>query len=98
MMRKYQRLAIAVKPDLEAVLTKLSDLTCTPRSTIIVDYLTEAIPVFNTLIEAIENAKKGHHELAADSMAKFLQKASANAVQASIEFEGMKKTYGNKRT
>ncbi len=80
------RLSLSVPAKANKVLSRLSELTSTPKSQIIVELIVDALPVFVQVLEAVEQAKQGQKELAVQTMAGFLEKATVSLNQAQMEF------------
>lgn len=52
------RIALTVSDELNAVLSRISDLTETPKSKIITEILNDSMPVFIELLTALEKIKE----------------------------------------
>lgn len=89
-MAQNKRVALTLPPDLDAILTELSELTATPKTAIITEILNDTMPIFSEVIKAIKASKEGQKELAIETAAKFLNDASLKLNQAHIDFGGMK--------
>lgn len=94
-MRKNKRVALTLPPELDDILTQLSELTATPKTAIITEILTDTMPVFMEVIKAIKQSKEGQNQLAIETAAKFLQNASQTLNQAHIDFGGLKAKHGD---
>lgn len=80
-MAKGKRIALCVPPDIDAVITRLSKLTNTPKTAIVTDLLINTVPVMVGVIEAIEQTKLGQQELAINALAQFLGDAQSKVNQ-----------------
>lgn len=89
-MAQKHRVALTLNDELDSVLTTLSKLTSSPKTAIITELLMESLPVFHTVINAIEAARLGQQQAVVDSLAGFLQDASGIVNQAHIDFGEMK--------
>lgn len=84
------RIALTVPPEIDAKLKRLSELIGQPKTTIITGFLAELVPNVDILIDSIEKARHGQREVAIQTMADFVQKASLDLNQARLELDEMK--------
>lgn len=95
-MAQNKRVALSLAPEIDEILTELSKLTAQPKTAIITELLTDALPVMGQVIVAIKQAKTGQEKLALETMAKFLADGSNTLNQSHIEFGGLKAKYADK--
>ena len=95
-MVQNKRVALTLPPQIDDVLTELSELTATPKTAIITEMLSDSVSVFEQVIVAIKQAKEGQKSLAIETVAKFLQDASHTVNQAHLDLGGMKAKHGEK--
>lgn len=57
MPSKKPRIALTVPPEIDVLLDRLSDLTGTPKTKIIVEMLGEYLPVISSIVEILEQVK-----------------------------------------
>lgn len=94
-MAKSKRLALSVPIEADILLSRLSAATNTPKSQIIADLILEAIPVFQQVMDSIDQVKAGQQKAAIDALADYLGKATLNLNQAHLDLGEMKgKLYG----
>ena len=89
-MIKKNRIGLTLSDELDGVITTLAKLTNSPKTAVITELLMEALPVMETVILALQEAKEGKQQAAIDTMANFLKDASGIVNQAHIEFGQMK--------
>lgn len=94
-MTKNKRVALTLPPEIDSVLTELSSLSNQPKTAIITEILTDSLPIFSTVIDALKAVKEGQNQIAIDAAAKFLQDASNSINQAHIDFGGIKAKHGD---
>lgn len=95
-MQRNKRVALTLTPELDAILTQLSELTATPKTAIITEILNDMTPILTEVVSALKQTKEGQKELAIETAAKFLQGASQMLNQAHIDFGGIKAKHGDK--
>lgn len=94
-MRKNKRVALTLPPELDDMLTELSELSATPKTAIITEILTDMTPILSEVVKALKQTKEGQKELAIETAAKFLQGASSMLNQAHIDFGAVKAKHGD---
>jgi predicted DNA-binding protein len=86
-----KRVALAVPDEIDEVLTKVSRLTGTPKTAVIVELLESSVPLLLQTIQAIELARAGNKDSAMNLMAGMLKDAGFSLDQAQHDFFGMRK-------
>lgn len=84
------RMSLAVPDDVMAVLAAISEVTHTPKTHLITELLVESMPVFKTVLAAIEDAKQGRKQAAYDSMAGFVAKAHSDVQKMQLDVGAFK--------
>lgn len=95
--QRSKRIALTVPADLDEVLTKLSAATNQPKTSIILELLSDTAPALNQVLVAIEQAKQGQQELALKTMAEFMGKATLDLNQAHLDIGEMRGALHGKR-
>lgn len=85
-MAKNKRVALTLPPEIYDVLSEISLLMGQPKTSLITEILVDSLPVFQTLVIALKQAKDGQQKLALETTAKFLQDGSNLINQAHIDF------------
>lgn len=93
-MAKNKRVALTLTPDVDDVLTELSDLLGQPKTALITEILVDSLPTFKGVILAIKQTKQGQKELAIETAAKFLQEASTSLNQSHLDLGELKGKHG----
>lgn len=93
-MAQSKRIALSVPSEDDKILTEMSHLTNTPKTTIITSLIHDAMPAFQLVVDSLKASEEGRKELSYKTMAGFLEKAALDLNQANIEFDEMK---GKKR-
>jgi hypothetical protein len=83
-------MSLAVPDDVMAVLAAISEATNTPKTHLITELLVESMPVFKTVLAAVEDAKQGRKLAAYDAMAGFVAKAHSDVQQMQLDVDGFK--------
>ena len=93
-MANTKRLALSLPDDLDLALTKLSQLTGQPKSSIITEILSDALPFIAQVTEAIVEAKEGQLHQAVQTTAKFLEEATLKINQSHLDLGSLKAKHG----
>ena len=93
-MPKSKRVALALSEDVDLALSKMSALTGQPKTAIITEIITDALPIIEQVIKAISEAKAGQAQAAIETTAKFLAETSLLLNQSHIQFGEMKGKHG----
>ena len=93
-MQKAKRVGLSLSPDVDLVLTKLSELTGQPKTGIINEILEDSLPIFQQVIKALEQAKKGQLETAIQTTAKYIAEASVQLNQVQFDLGTLKGKHG----
>lgn len=88
-----KRVALTLPPEIDDVLTEISQLTATPKTALITELLSDSMPVMLEVCKAIKQVKEGQKQLVIETMGKFLGTASNSLNQAHIDFGGLKGKY-----
>ena len=90
MMPRPRRVALTLSPNVDDVLTELSDLTGQPKTGIINEILTDSLPIFIQVVKALKEAKEGQLELAIKTTSKFIGDAQGIVSQAHLDLGELK--------
>lgn len=93
-MAKSKRVGLSIPGEVDLALTRMSELTGQPKSAIITEIITDALPIIEQVIKAISEAKAGQAQAAIETTAKFLAESSLLLNQSHIEFGEMKGKHG----
>lgn len=93
-MAKTKRLALSLSDESDQALSRLSELTSRPKSSIISELIDDAIPFIEQVIKAIQDAKIGKTQAAIETTAKFLNEAQMSLNQSKIDFDELKGKHG----
>jgi len=90
MAKRRIRVALGLSEEVDSVLTAISKATNTPKTHLITELLNESMPVFRTVLLAIEDAKQGRKQAAYDSMLGFVSKAHTELNQIDLDLDQFK--------
>ena len=93
-MAKNTRVGLSLPPSINDVLTRMSLISGQPKTAIITEILNDSVPLMEQVVKALEETKKGQHEVALKTMENFLADTSNSLNQAHIEFGGVKAKHG----
>jgi hypothetical protein len=90
------RFTLSVTAEVNAVLTGISKATNTPKSHIIAELLNESLPVFKTVLTAVEDAKQGRIEASVNAMSVLVDKVTSDVRQVNTEMDDFELKHANK--
>lgn len=93
-MAKTRRVGLALTDEVDLALSKLSSLTGQSKSGIISELLTDALPILQQVIKAIDEAKTGQLQAAVQTTAKYLAETSLQLNQTHLNLGELKGKHG----
>jgi hypothetical protein len=90
------RFTLSVTAEVNAVLTGISKATNTPKSHIIAELLNESLPVFKTVLAAVEDAKQGRVQASVNAMAVLVDKVNSDVRHVNAEMDNFESKYTKK--
>lgn len=93
-MQKAKRVGLSLSPDVDLVLTKLSQLTGQPKTGIINEILEDSLPIFQQVIKALEEAKAGQLKMAIETTARYIAETSGHLQQVQFDLGILKGKHG----
>jgi hypothetical protein len=87
---KKIRIALSLPDDVDSVLSEISKLTNTPKTTIVTQLVVESMPAFQSVLDAVKQALEGRKQAAYDSMLGFVAKAHTDLNQIDLDLDQFK--------
>jgi hypothetical protein len=79
------RIALTLPAEADSVLSEISKLTNTPKTTIVTQLVVESMPAFQSVLEAVKQAHEGRKQAAYDAMLGFVAKAHTDLNQIDLD-------------
>jgi predicted DNA-binding protein len=84
------RIALTLPAEADSVLSEISKLTNTPKTTIVTQLVVESMPAFQSVLEAVKEAQEGRKQAAYDAMLGFVAKAHTDLNQIDLDLDQFK--------
>jgi predicted DNA-binding protein len=84
------RVALSLPDEADSVLSEISKLTNTPKTTIVTQLVVESMPAFQSVLEAVKEAQEGRKQAAYDAMLGFVAKAHTDLNQIDLDLDQFK--------
>lgn len=88
---KSKRIALSVPPEIDRILTELSDLSGMPKTALVLELIESAAPVLENALVGLRHAKAGKRESAIEAMGGMLRDAGFQLDEAQHDFFDIKK-------
>ena len=86
---KYKRIALALSPENDKVLTELANLTSNCKTTIVNSLVIEAMPAFRLAVAALNKVKEGQQDMAVNAIIELVKDISGDMNEATLELAKM---------
>lgn len=97
-MGRSVRVALTLPPHIDEPLTRFSKLINTPKTAIITELLSESAPMLVQMLQAIDQYKEGHKQLATETLEEFMARAKLTMSQSELELVQLKRKVRNEPT